>query len=343
MAPREAVRGGFRSPGGSAFRYHTRLTAAHRRAVPTKLGFVPATWNLYFREQLNTGVSLSTLSRGDASLPSADVEQDAALAAGQIYEKLNSGTYKTQEGRRREIDGDVSKLLYADGLTELQRKVLADFNFRTRALPGTQGIRSKIYHTCFWGQVVYGNGIFITISPGERHNYLAIRLSRYRLQDPFISCSDTPDEQNWIGPDKPSLQAHAEDVFQVDVPGYDLRKLIQARDPLACVNAFQVQVRVVLATLLGLRMCPLCPHCHTSDNPCSDAWGCNGELMGGCAGRGDALAGAIECQKKSGSLHLHFWFFGERLHQYCTLEQIADKLRDGLVHADELKSFMAEM
>jgi hypothetical protein len=57
-------------------------------------GFVPATWNLYFREQLNTGVSLSTTSRGAASQPCADVEQDAALAAGQLYEKLHGGTYK---------------------------------------------------------------------------------------------------------------------------------------------------------------------------------------------------------------------------------------------------------
>ena len=91
---------------------------------------MPATWNLYFRENLNIGVSLSTLSRGDASKPSADVEQDAALAAGQIYEKLTSGAYETKEIRRRKIDGDVSKLLHGEGLTELQRKVLADAPFQ---------------------------------------------------------------------------------------------------------------------------------------------------------------------------------------------------------------------
>ena len=305
--------------------------------------FLPALWNLYFREQLNTGVSLSTLSRGEAARPCDDREQDAALAAAQIYEALSSGTYKTQTGVRKKIDGDVSKLLYAENLNQTQRRLLQDFNFRTRSLPGTQGIRSKIYHICFWGQVVYGNGIFMTISPGERHNYLAIRLSRYRKRDPLIAYSDQPQEADWIGPDKPSLRAKAEDVFNVDIPGYDLRHCLLARDPLACVNAFMVQVRCMLPTLLGIRMCPLCPHCCTSLNPCSDAWGCNGELTGGCAGRGDALAGAVECQKKSGALHLHFWFFGERLHQYDTLEQIAEKLQDGLVNAEGLKRFLAEM
>ena len=31
----------------------------------------------------------------------------------------------------------------------------------------------------------------MTISPGERHNYLAIRLSRYRQRDPFVALERT--------------------------------------------------------------------------------------------------------------------------------------------------------
>ena len=114
---------------------------------------------------------------------------------------------------------------------------------------------------------MYGQGIFMTISPGERHNYLAIRLSRYRSRDPCITHGDTLGEADWTGTDKPSLRAADDDVFEIEVPGYDLRRLIQARDPLACANAFSVQVRCVLATLLGLRMCPRCPHCCESVIP----------------------------------------------------------------------------
>ena len=65
-----------------------------------------------------------------------------------------------------------------------------------------------------------------------------------------------------------------------------------ARDPLAGVNAFFIRYRVILAGVLGIRMCPLCPHC--TNNPCQDALGSVAELLGGCAGRADALVGAVE-------------------------------------------------
>ncbi len=82
----------------------------------------------------------------------------------------------------------------------------------------------------------------MTISPGERHNYLATRLSRYHLNDPFVapkSSAENPaaeearvrEERKWIDPDRPSLVANSDDVFEVDIPGCDMRRLIQARDP----------------------------------------------------------------------------------------------------------------
>ena len=48
------------------------------------------------------------MTHGAASNPCHDVEQDAALAAAQTYEKLHTGTYKTQTGRRRKIDEEAS-------------------------------------------------------------------------------------------------------------------------------------------------------------------------------------------------------------------------------------------
>ena len=96
---------------------------------------------------------------------------------------------------------------------------------------------------------------------------------------------------------KDNPEMDPDDVFEVDVPGYDMRRLIQARDPLCAANAFFVQVRGILATMLGLRMCAFCPHCNKGSRPCQDAFGTSGELMGGIAGRGGALFGAVECQK----------------------------------------------
>ena len=54
-------------------------------------------------------------------------------------------------------------------------------------MPGTQEIRKQKGHLGVWASVVYGKGVFMTFSSGERHNYLAIRLSRYRQEDPFMS------------------------------------------------------------------------------------------------------------------------------------------------------------
>ena len=137
----------------------------------------------------------------------------------------------------------------------------------------------------------------------------------------------------------PSLEARPGDVFERDVPGYDLRRLILARDPLAASLAFSVQIRLVLATILGFRMCPDCPHCVDSDNPCMDAFGSCAEAMGGVAGRCDGIAGAVECQKSKGSLHLHFWTYAQRLHQFKSLDEIGKMLAEALISADDLKRF----
>ena len=142
-------------------------------------GFAPALWNLYFRECVNLGASLKVKREIKASTPHDTVEQDAAQAAAGLVKILESGSY-TVNGKRRKINGDFTKLIMADNLTNLQRRLLCDFRFRTKSIPGTAEIRTKIGHLGFWASVVYGNGIFMTISPGERHNYLAIRLSRYR-------------------------------------------------------------------------------------------------------------------------------------------------------------------
>ena len=106
------------------------------------------------------------------------------------------------------MNGDFSKLLFAENLSKLQRKLLSDFRFRCKAIPGTQEIRTKIGHLGFWASVIYGLGIFITISPSERHNYLAIKLSRYRSDDPYAAnAANLP----WISQERPRLEPTPEE------------------------------------------------------------------------------------------------------------------------------------
>jgi len=313
-----------------------RIEAQFRR----HWNFVPGLWNLYFRNQVNQGASLGVGARTKPQEPQEQVEQDAAMAASALYHILQHGFFRTQQGARRSVAGDLTKLPFAEGVTAQQKRLLADFRFRTRLVPGTQEIRSTLGHVCFWSSIVYGNGIFMTVTPGERHNYLSIRLSRYRRNDPYVTAAGSePQEERWIGARMPSLEAREQDVFEREVPGYNLRRLILARDPLAASLAFAVQIRLVLATILGFRMCPNCPHCAETRTPCMDAFGSCAEAMGGIAGRCDGIAGAVECQKSKGSLHLHFWCYVQRLHQFLSLDEISKMLEEALVSADDLKRY----
>ena len=60
-------------------------------------GFIPGLWNLYFRQEINLGVSLKTTTRGPDGAPGDPTEQDAAMAAANLYEKLETGTVWVNE------------------------------------------------------------------------------------------------------------------------------------------------------------------------------------------------------------------------------------------------------
>ena len=278
--------------------------------------FVPALWNLYFRECINFSKHLSMRQKQKSSDPTSfeHDDDDQARLAGKVYKRLEKGQYEDANSVRRPIAGDTSKLYWAVGTSEGERRLLRNVEFVSSAISGTQATRRKMGKIGFGASLVYGSGIFITISPSERHGGLAIRLSRYRESDPLLNPSHAAKERPWIGKDKPSLETHGNSTAD-DEPDYETRKLILARDPLCAVDAFTVQVRVVLACLLGIRMCPDCPHCNHGKNPCQDRFGSNAEAQGGSLGRCDALFGAVETQK-SGVLHFHLKAFVQRLHQY---------------------------
>ena len=223
----------------------------------------------------------------------------------------------------------------------MTRALLRNFHFVSSKLSGTQEIRREMGKVGFSACVVYGAPVFMTISPSERHGGLHVRLSRYRQMDPVLQAPASEAERRWIGQDSPSLEADASSPggdVTVELPEYELRRSILARDPLCSVDAFTVLVRIVLARLLGLRMCPECPRCNAGDHPCQDAFGSNAEPQGGIFGRCDALFGGVEAQK-AGALHLHFHAFIQRVHQHNTLYDIAQMIRDELLSVGALKQY----
>ena len=90
-------------------------------------------------------------------------------------------------------------------------------------------------------------------------------------------------------------------------------------------------------------MCPRCPHCLDSSSPCQDAFGSNSKAMGGIAGRVDALFVAVEAQKTTGGLHFHFFMFVQQVHPSNTINDIAKKIEEKTLNAEELKHFLSQI
>ena len=120
-------------------------------------------------------------------------EQPAAKAAADLYTKLQTGNYRTASGQVRPINGDFTKLSYAEGLTDQQRRLLADFKFRTKTFSGTREIFGSIGHVAYWSNVVYGPRLFATVTPGKRQNYLAASLllpSKFEALCSFVATAN---------------------------------------------------------------------------------------------------------------------------------------------------------
>ena len=110
--------------------------------------------------------------------------------------------------------------------------------------------------------------------------------------------------------------AHAEEL-----PDYEARRALLARDPLACAYGFQVLVLLALRHIFGLRFCFNCPDCAKSAQPCTDAFGSNSTASGGVFGRIDAIYGSLECQR-CGAFHLHCQLFAQCFHQFRSLSEL---------------------
>ena len=172
-------------------------------------------------------------------------------------------------------------------------------------------------HCQFGARVCYSDCIFLTFSPNEQHSALTLRLMRYRQGDPCVQ-GDEPVQQEIrrsSGRDAPVLESPAcahrksEESYATELPSYEFRRVCTARDPLAVMEAYSVQIRLRLARLLVIRMCPRCPMCNADslsggNFPCQDKFGSNMLPMGGAMGASVAFGAATEHQGQ-GTLHLH--------------------------------------
>ena len=195
-------------------------------------------------------------------------------------------------------------------------------------------------------------GVFITISPSERHSGLTLRLLRKRARDPWLHHGE-PDfktlMQKLAAVNYPSLETVTQEwadmneceYSEVSLPEYKLRRQAVSNDILCCVDAFLVLVKVVLATLLGIRMCPKCPNCNADGStfPCQDQFGSNFDCFGGIFGGCDGFGGGVESQRGA-TLHIHLIAYIISIFQHATLAQISEKIEKKLMSLAALERYM---
>ena len=163
------------------------------------------------------------------------------------------------------MNGDLTKVWYADNLTAAAKRLLQNIEHNTRKIPGTQEVRKLMRYQTHACRIRRGVPIFITISPDEKHNMLMLRLSRTRKSDPVNKIDNlsaqfgglrTPQ----IDADFASFGLPLEALLEL-VPTYDDRRAMIARDSLASVDGFRLWIVLLLEYIFGVRLCLQCPDC----------------------------------------------------------------------------------
>ena len=306
-----------------------------------QLGFV--SWNCRFKTAVNLSRTLwsyeSVKHKGENVRVTARDLEAAAIA---IVKSLR-GTYTNPgDGKKLPVNGDLTKLKYVPGLAPVARRILDNAEATTRKMSGTQETRRQMRFDTNAMRVKYGVPIFVTFSPDDKHNLLMIRLSRARKKDPVLlrdaaAALFGSREAPRLG--RASYTQHsADDVFlalkpedlQEQVPSYEVRRALLAKDSLASVEGFRLMVLLAYEHLFGMRVCPNCPHCnHDEDGrPCQDLFGSNAKAEGSVFGRIDAGYSSFEAQKSTGSLHAHSQLFVQCLHQHQPLAEVLRSLTE---------------
>jgi len=177
-------------------------------------------------------------------------------------------------------------------------------------------------------------------------------LLRKRATDPWLKYGEPNFKalmQKLAAADFPSLETVTQewaenndcDCAEVALPEYKLRRQAISNDILCCVEAFLVLVKVVLATLLGIRMCPKCPHCNANGSsfPCQDQFGSNFDAFGGIFGGCDGFGGGVESQRGA-TLHIHLIAYIISAFQHSTLARISEMIEEKLLSVAALERYM---
>ena len=274
-----------------------------------------ALWNYSFRVQVNSSRGLvAYVPRGLPSLTSEELTEGAVALCKALHGQYRAGP----DAPLQPVAGDVSKLHMVPELPRAARILLQNVQHVSAKIPGTVEVRKLMRHETHAYRIIYGEPIFVTISPNERDNLLSVRLFRCRKSDPVVEAGE--DARQWGGERQPVLGTAVTEATAGLLPAFEARRHLAAADPLSVVEAFHLQLRLCLRHLFGINICKNCPRCN-----CMSEDGSVASLRLGIFGRVTAVYAALEHQK-AGGLHAHMQVFVENLHQVTPLHEIWNRL-----------------
>ena len=318
------------------------LTRRVEHQVRSDWLFIPGMRNIYFRF-LGITARLGSIVKKYSEETSSAFTQRLTTAVKGLHDILAKGYYGSAS-HQRPIAGNLTVLHLAQGLNSTQKQIVHNMRAVTRNIAGTQEIRRSMGHVFQSASVGYGHGLFLTISPNEKHSCLVLRLHRTRIQDPLLRGGENDEEryklrQRLASRSWPSLT----EAVDVELPDFDLRLCEVANDPLAVVQAFRVAVNVLLGRLLGIRLCHQCGVASKNLHPlcrCTNIFGSNASPMGGIFGITVALFGAIENQHL-GTLHFHGFAYLANMYQQNSMSTIETKIKESPQLANAIKQWHA--
>ena len=106
-------------------------------------------------------------------------------AAEMLLDRHEKGKVRIH-GRLQDLRGDFTRLRSAEGITPGEEDLLELYRKSTRQLSGSQEMRRTFLPKVTGFRTVYGDVVFLTITPDRRHSALVRRLMRARRKDTFL-------------------------------------------------------------------------------------------------------------------------------------------------------------
>ena len=197
--------------------YAKMLSTRAEMQVGADWVLVPAARNLHWRYEV---LHSAFMTCKQSINPGESLEQnldDLILAVRKILGYISKNTV-TINGEKKNINGNMGMLFSVDNITSEEKRVLRAYLNTTANIAGCQAIRKKIGHICFGMRVVYGEVIFVTVSPGRRHSSMILKLSRARRNDTSLRGDDDVKKarRDFCGKDMPKIFSETCYIDDVD-------------------------------------------------------------------------------------------------------------------------------